>query len=186
MLSKKIRQRFVWLFVAAFALSIYYSVSARLAQHDNAYHTKDHQRSLRPRLPIDLIRNDQRKKSHTFYVHYLDSKDQNSVQNFLFFVQFAYSPCNPRMFFTFVLNTDREMMNVTEPLVHLLGHDVVFNMIKCESNTQITARINKPGGDLCAHVEQMQSTKWMTTEERKYDYYFFINSSVRGTVLMNL
>lgn len=174
------------LLVAIILILLFIKITALLLNHANNYRTKDYRGALRLSDGFNETNKEvPGKKSHVFYVHYLNSRDENTVQNFLFFIQFAYSPCNRHISFTFVFNTDR-VINVTEPLVYLLGQDAVVKMINCESNTQIIARVNKPGGDLCAHVEQLQSSKWMTKEEKKYDYYFFINSSVRGKIILTL
>lgn len=120
------------------------------------------------------------RKLHSSYVHYLDTTDTNTVENFKFFVHFGYEPCHPDMYYTFLLNAaDTKKTNLTDQLTNLLGRDTYKKMIDCAVNTRIVLRPNTPGADLCAHVENFQTDEWKAMES-KFSFFFFINSSVRG------
>jgi hypothetical protein len=132
---------------------------------------------------------------HVSYVHYLDTKDKQTVENFKFFIDFAYSPCDQQVFFTITLNQDDVSKNPREYLRSLLGLNVYEKLSRClitannialnskiKQNTQIIIRKNRPGSDLCAQVEFLRSEFWLSNE-KLFKYFFFINSSVRGPFL---
>jgi hypothetical protein len=133
---------------------------------------------------------------HVSYVHFLDTRDAPTVENFKFFMNFAYAPCNPNIFFTLIFNCKDMTGNATQTLVDLLGSYLVYKLQKCSidedqtinfrptsfKNTKIVLRKNKPGGDLCANVDNMKKQFWINNE-KLFKYFFFINSSVRGPFL---
>ena len=134
--------------------------------------------------------------SHVSYVHYLDTKDTRTIDNFKFFIHFAYAPCHPEIDFTITLNTNMGS-SLKSLFQHMLFIDAFSNhaqlfhdFVACQSednpmrNTRVILRRNMRGGDLCAHADLVQSGKWRE-KKSKYAYYFFINSSVRGPFLPN-
>ena len=132
-------------------------------------------------------------KIHVSYVHYLDTLDNITIENFKFFLHFAYEPCNPDVDFTIILNVN----NLNQPIFerdllrNAFGNSTrLINEFKsCQDNnpnrnTFLIVRQNKDGGDLCAHAELVKSDFWLKNKNR-YLYYFFINSSARGPFLPN-
>jgi hypothetical protein len=131
---------------------------------------------------------------HVSYVHYFDTKDKPTEDNFKFFMHFAYVPCDPRVFFTIIFNKKDVTKSPRYYLENLLGdklyrkvRDCLFNTknklsSKFKRNTQIIMRSNRPGGDLCAQVDFLKSDFW-SRNEKIFKYFFFINSSVRGPFL---
>ena len=140
-------------------------------------------------------------KIHISYVHYLNSKDERTVQNFKFFFHFAYEPCHADVDFTITLNID------TETLTNLSKDNTIFGISSflnafpsdqtllarfksCSNinnplrNTYLILRENIAGGDLCANVDFFKSDFWIKNK-LSYKYYFFINSSARGPFLPN-
>lgn len=135
-----------------------------------------------PALPsIQILDKKQpNKKLHIMYAHYLDSGDGNSIENFKFFIHFAYEPCHPDISYTFIFNVNNpQETNLIERLSGLVGKEAADKMNKCAQNTRLIVRQNKPGGDLCAFVEHLKTDEWKAMETR-FSYFFFINSSVRG------
>jgi predicted RND superfamily exporter protein len=133
-------------------------------------------------------------KIHISYVHYLDTVDNITIENFKYFLHFAYEPCNADVDFTIILNVN----NLNQPIFE---RDLLRNAFgnstrlmnefqSCQNsknpkrNTFLIVRQNKDGGDLCAHAELVKSDFWLKNRDR-YLYYFFINSSARGPFLPN-
>jgi hypothetical protein len=139
-----------------------------------------------------------RMRMHVFYVHYMDTKDKLTIDNFIFFMNFAYSACNPRVFFTIVLNRRNMDTNLMSDLEKVLGASILTLIKNCtyneldlsdrkqrgHRNTKIIVRLNDHGGDLCANVDMLKS-EFFKKNEHLFFYYFFINSSVRGPFLPN-
>jgi hypothetical protein len=135
--------------------------------------------------------------SHIFYVHYMDTNDRFTVENFVFFMNFAYLPCDPQLFFTIVLNRRNMDTNLMSDLERILGSKTIGTMKNCmynelnlsntdrgARNTKLVVRLNDQGGDLCANSDLLKSEFFKSNEQLFY-YYFFINSSVRGPFLPN-
>ena len=121
-------------------------------------------------------------KIHIAYVHFLETKDSKSIENFKFFMYFAYQPCSSLIDFTLVFHTDNEFLNVFDELKKLFEDDEeLIEKLKYCKNTQLKYRPNK-GGDLCAFNKLINSKYWKW-KENQYQFYFFINSSVRGPFL---
>lgn len=137
-----------------------------------------------------------KRRIHVFYVHYLDTNDQKTEENFKFFMNFAYSPCNPAIFYSVILNRVDTRANIAQILNKLLGKQLMQTLIRCfvrsnetvtkdfYHNTRLIVRKNKPGGDLCAFVELLNNSYWFQMEHL-FSYFFLINSSVRGPFLPN-
>jgi hypothetical protein len=133
-------------------------------------------------------------KIHISYVHYLDTLDKITIENFKFFLHFAYDPCNADVDFTIILNVN----NLNQPIFerdllrNAFGNSTrLMNEFKsCQEsqnpnrNTFIIVRQNKAGSDLCAYAEFVKSDFWLKNKDR-YLYYFFINSTCRGPFLPN-
>jgi hypothetical protein len=133
-------------------------------------------------------------KIHISYVHYLDTLDKITIENFKFFLHFAYVPCNADVDFTIILN----VKNLNQPIFerdffrNAFGNSTrsMNEFQSCQNshnptrNTFLIVRQNKDGGDLCAHAEFVKSDFWLKNRDR-YLYYFFINSSCRGPFLPN-
>lgn len=135
------------------------------------------------------------KINHVFYIHYLDSKDKLSIENFIFFMNFAYMPCHPHVFYTFVFNRDTIELDIMPDLLKLIGPKLMNILKNCiaedelidrqfiTKNTKIITRFNQ-GGDLCSLTEIMKTDFWINNE-KLFHLYFFINSSARGPFLPN-
>ena len=138
-------------------------------------------------------------KSHVSYVHYLNTYDVRTVQNFKYFFHFAYEPCHEEIDFTITINTVDKMLlsgkkDIFDEILikNALNNDLrlLTDIKSCSNqknprrNTYVIVRENKPGGDLCAHVDFFKSAFWVKNK-LKYKYYFFINSSARGPFLPN-
>ena len=133
-------------------------------------------------------------KIHISYVHYLDTLDKITIENFKFFLHFAYEPCNADVDFTIILNVN----NTNQPIFErdlfrkAFGNSarLMNEFQSCQDsqnpnrNTYLIVRQNKDGGDLCANAELVKSDFWLKNKDR-YLYYFFINSSARGPFLPN-
>jgi hypothetical protein len=133
-------------------------------------------------------------KIHISYVHYLDTLDKISSENFRFFMHFAYESCNTDVDFTIILNVN----NTTQPLFERDLFRIAFNnstrlmdeFQSCQNrknpkrNTFLIVRQNTDGGDLCSHADLMKSEFWKKNSY-SYIYYFFINSTTRGPFLPN-
>jgi hypothetical protein len=133
-------------------------------------------------------------KIHISYVHYLDTLDKITIENFKYFLHFAYEPCNADVDFTIILNVNNLNQSIFERDLfrNALGNStrLMNEFQSCQNsknpkrNTFLIVRQNKDGGDLCAHAELVKSDFWLKNRDR-YDYYFFINSSARGPFLPN-
>ena len=53
-------------------------------------------------------------KIHISYVHYLDTHDKITIENFKFFLHFAYEPCNADVDFTIILNVNNLNQSIFE------------------------------------------------------------------------
>ena len=135
-------------------------------------------------------------KIHMSYVHYLNTKDERTIQNFKFFFHFAYEPCHSEVDYTITLNVDnfeqsKPFLYVIDFLKSTINDITITNQFKSCSNisnpkrnTYLIVRENKPGGDLCAHADLFKSDFWLKNK-LNYKYYFFINSAARGPFLPN-
>ena len=148
---------------------------------------------------VSHAENEIRSKSHVSYVHYLNTYDVRTVQNFKYFFHFAYEPCHEEIDFTITINTVDKMLlsgkkDIFDEILikNALNNDLrlLTDIKSCSNqknprrNTYVIVRENKPGGDLCAHVDFFKSAFWVKNK-LKYKYYFFINSSARGPFLPN-
>ena len=146
-------------------------------------------------LDLDMKINQKKDlKIHISYVHYLDTLDKITIENFKFFLHFAYEPCNADVDFTIILNVN----NTNQPIFErdlfrkAFGNSarLMNEFQSCQDsnnpnrNTYLIVRQNKDGGDLCANAELVKSDFWLKNKDR-YLYYFFINSSCRGPFLPN-
>jgi hypothetical protein len=135
-------------------------------------------------------------KIHVSYVHYLDTTDGVTSQNFQFFLHFAYEPCHVDVDYTIILNVNEiGNQSIFERALFRNAFGVnntnLINKFKsCQEsnnpnrNTFLIVRKNIYGGDLCAHAELVKSDFWQT-KRNNYLYYFFINSSARGPFVPN-
>ena len=119
-------------------------------------------------------------KIHVIYIHYLETKDVKSVENFKFFINFAYEPCSTMIHYTFILNTDSEFVDIFKELKSFLNDDIIDKMKFCK-NTKFKYQLNE-GNDICSFVKLTKSKYWKS-KESEYQFYFYINSSVRGPFL---
>jgi hypothetical protein len=158
--------------------------------------------SSRHRTMMNLYRRrEARLRIHVFYVHYMDTEDKLTIDNFIYFMNFAYSACHPHLFFTLVLNRRNMDTNLMSDLAEVLGPRLLASMRNCTyneldlgrrhnkerrgyRNTKIIVRLNDHGGDLCANVDMLKS-EFFKKNEHLFRYFFFINSSVRGPFLPN-
>lgn len=146
-----------------------------------------------------LTKSDDDSRVHIAYVHFIDTQDKMTIENFKVFMDFAYTPCNPNAQFTFIFNHERPTekdFNIYDTLYSVLGEEHTLNLLKCSltssfsnetnpnANTRVIFRLNKNGGDLCAHIEFLGSKEWDEIE-KKFSFFFIINSSVRGPFLPN-
>jgi hypothetical protein len=134
-------------------------------------------------------------KIHVSYVHYLDTTDGITSQNFKFFMHFAYEPCHVDVDYTIILNVneigkksifERDLFrNAFSNSTRLMNEfQSCQNSKNPKRNTFLIVRKNVNGGDLCAHAELVKSDFWLENRNN-YLYYFFINSSARGPFLPN-
>lgn len=131
---------------------------------------------------------------HIAYNHYIDSAVQETTDNFIFFVKFAYEPCNPEMHYTFLLNLDNTNKDIYERLYQMLGMDLVNKIKQClmdnhasrinNKNTRIIVQKNWRDVEFCGYVKHFDSS-YMKDHKSFYKYFFFINSSARGPFLPN-
>ena len=140
-------------------------------------------------------------KIHISFIHYLNTGDQRTIQNFKYFFHFAYEPCHEEADFTIILNVNKvtfESLTTDSTIfdnslfLNAFGEDknLLDKFKSCSNsgyplrNTYFVVRENKAGGDLCANVEFFKSDFW-TKNKPNYKYFFFINSSARGPFLPN-
>lgn len=120
-------------------------------------------------------------KIHIMYIHYLETTDEKSIENFKYFMDFAYEPCSKNVDFTFIFHTDHEYIDVFKEIKKIIvDDDLIYNIKNCK-NTRIKYRLNE-GNYLCAFIDILKSDYWKLIEN-VYQFYFFINSSVRGPFL---
>ena len=137
-------------------------------------------------------------KVHIVYLHYLNTNDEYTIENFKFFIHFAYEPCHSDVDFTIILNLDKSYIAKTESIINqALFRDafdkdgkILEEFKSCQNpsnprrNTYLLLRENKPGGDLCAYSHFVKSKYWLDNKS-SYSYYFFINSSARCPFMPN-
>ena len=149
----------------------------------------------------NVIRNPNSKaKIHIAYVHYLDTSEQSTVENFRFFMHFAHYPCNSEVDFTIILNMAPSTYAQRSNIYNLDLFKQAFNSQEhlekfksCESqntenpnrNTYLILRVNRDGGDLCAFADMIANEKFWKKSKSIYSHFFFINSSARGPFLPN-
>jgi len=176
------KRNFIFLAIAIICfLTIF--LKQKMSQEDIETNDLDAKTNLKKNLKI-----------HISYVHYLDTLDKITIENFKFFLHFAYEPCNADVDFTIILN----VKNLNQPIFerdlfrNAFGNSarLIDEFKSCQNsnnptrNTYLIVRQNKDGGDLCANSEFVKSDFWLKNRER-YLYYFFINSSCRGPFLPN-
>ena len=147
---------------------------------------------------ISSIRRENFNLIHVTYVHYL-SNDKLTNENFKFFIDFAYNPCHERVFYTFLISVDSlGHFNLTEKLPKIIGERQFNKILKCSNcikwdikndimkyflyNTMIIIIEKTP--DLCALKNIFQTLFWKKIE-KVFNFFFFINSTVRGPFLPN-
>ena len=135
-------------------------------------------------------------KIHISYVHFLHTVDMVTVDNFKFFMNFAYEPCHLDADFTIIINYEKSFSKTSTSDLDKLISSTFSNKSDWEKfkdcqnglnpsrNTFIIMRENKDGGDLCAHADFLKMEFWLENKA-SYAYYFFINSSSRGPFLPN-
>ena len=129
------------------------------------------------------------------YAHFLDTNDEPTIENFKFFMNFAYEPCHQDVDYIIILNLEKSF-NLKSIFENQLLHnafddiDLFQKFVSCQDeknlnrNTYLMLRKNKDGGDLCAFVDLIKTEFW-TNIRSSYSYFFFINSSARGPFLPN-
>jgi hypothetical protein len=148
---------------------------------------------LTNKLETEVKRNLQKKfKIHISYVHYLDTLGKMTIENFKFFLHFAYEPCNVDVDFTIILNVNNLSQSIFERDLFKNAFNNSTRLINefqsCQNsknpkrNTFLIVRKNTDGGDMCAQSELVKSDFWLRNRDRYY-YFFFINSSARGPFL---
>jgi hypothetical protein len=201
--SKDLRSfRTILVLLIAFTIFLFLVKSRSLETPNQQFRVLTQKYQTQPPPPQPLVESTHastiKQPVHVTYVHFINTKDLITVDNFKFFMNFAYAPCNPDIFFTIILNQIDASSNVSSKLVDILGANLVDKVQKCSidanfnesvsltgtnpQNTKIIVRENKPGGDLCAFVELMKTAFWINNE-KLYNIFFFINSSVRGPFL---
>lgn len=120
-------------------------------------------------------------KIHVLYAHFIDTNDEKTIENFKYFLNFAYKGCSPSIEFTFIFNIESNTeTTIDDKLKKLVNSEIFYSLKNCK-NTQIKTRENR-GFDLCAYSEYLKSNDWQA-KEKLFSFYFFINSSVRGPFL---
>ena len=136
-------------------------------------------------------------KIHIAYVHYLNTREEPTIENFKFFMHFAHVPCNSEVDYTIILNLNSDVYKQISNVYDLdlfknafSGRDHLEKFKSCESNenpfrnTYLVLRENRDGGDLCAFSDMIRNEFWLKTKAM-YTYFFFINSSARGPFVPN-
>jgi len=136
-------------------------------------------------------------KTHISYVHYLNTDDYTTKENFKFFMHFAYEPCHADVDFTIILNLNSDTFKQKVNIYHsdlfrnAFSNGAHLNKFKsCETNenplrnTYLILRENRDGGDLCAFHDMLQDDIWIRSKSI-YKYFFFINSSAHGPFTPN-
>ena len=136
-------------------------------------------------------------KIHIAYVHYLNTREEPTIENFKFFMHFAHVPCNSEVDYTIILNLNSDVYRQISNVYDLdlfknafSGRDHLEKFKSCESNenplrnTYLVLRENRDGGDLCAFSDMIRNEFWLKTKAM-YTYFFFINSSARGPFVPN-
>lgn len=195
-LSLRICIALLLVFTLAFTSRVFLCLERKPSSHQGSYQETHLLERRSEQRETKLI--------HVSYVHFMDTtSDELSVENFKFFMNFGYSPCNPSVFYSIVLNriAVNNVADSENDLLDLLGKYLFDRIKNCSisngaqsrqqqlshsdlttRNTQVIFRDNKPGGDLCAHVDLLSSDFW-TTNQHLFQLFVFINSSVRGPFL---
>ena len=116
------------------------------------------------------------------YVHQLDTKDAYSIENFRYFLHFAYAPCSRFIFYKINLNVESIELDAKNELSKLIDQDLLDKLYSCK-NTAIVVKKNT-GGDICRFIETFATESWNRIK-KNFKYFFFINSTVRGPFLPN-
>jgi hypothetical protein len=135
-------------------------------------------------------------KIHVTFMHDMDTNEQVTIDNLKYFLHFAYKPCNKEVDYTFIFNKkitnqfsskNYAVYGLTQELKEYLGKIIDLNLIKCsdtdeidESTLFITDSYN--GGDLCSYTYYIK-TRWFVRKKFRYEFFFYINSTVRGPFL---
>ena len=149
-----------------------------------------------------LINSDIVKKTHITYVHFFDTTENLTTENFKYFLNFAYIPCEKNLDFTIIINTIRikrvlKLYNddgdeldseLDEFLKNLIEDNEIYRkFIECSnsksnknSNTLILIDFHD-GGDICSYSNHVNN--FLLKNKNKYSYFFYINSSARGPFL---
>ena len=97
----------------------------------NANKNSNHVRSKRNTLVLKNNQENQLQpaenkfKIHVLYVHYIDTKDQLTIDNFKYFMYFAYLPCDPFVDFRIILNTNSLNIQIYRELVKILDLSLI-------------------------------------------------------------
>ena len=135
-------------------------------------------------------------KIHIAYVHYLDTTEENTAENFRFFMHFAHEPCHSDVDFTIILNVNkpstvdsildsRIFRRAFSDIDHLERFKSCQDASNPRRNTHVIVRGNTPGGDLCAFAQLFKQADYWTLSKSTYEHFFFINSSARGPFVPN-
>ena len=135
-------------------------------------------------------------KIHVTFVHDMDTNEQVTLENLKYFLHFAYKPCNEEVDYTFIFN--KKIMNpftsknypvygLTQELKEYLGKIIDLNLFKCSVSDEISKSTlfitdSYIGGDICSYSYYIK-TKWFLKKKFIYDFFFYINSTVRGPFL---
>lgn len=175
-MKKKVRIRV--LFVIIFALATLLvninriKKSARISKPNASQESADHQ-------AIDTFQ-----RIHLTYIHQVDTEIKELHGNFKFFLHFAYAPCDQRIDFYLTLIVNSDELDVYDYIKNLVDDDELYNQLLTCRNTFFRKRLNSPGPDICSYAELLRSDEFKEVKNN-YNYFFFINSSVRGPFLPN-
>ena len=85
-------------------------------------------------------------KVHVSYVHHIDTDKRDIMENFRFFMNFGVNPCDPRVDYRIILNTNDISANINDKVAKVLADDELMRQIESCSNVVIIK--NKNNKDL--------------------------------------
>jgi len=193
---------FLLLFVSLLAILViicengFYDTKKCFPKNVSCFNKNNSQKSFHK---FNIIKNPKSTaKIHIAYVHYLNTRERPTIENFKFFMHFAHDPCHTDVDFTIILNLNTELykqegINIydLDLFKNAFSSQAHLNRFKsCESkenplrNTYLILRENRDGGDLCAFSDMIRNDFWLESKSM-YTYFFFINSSARGPFVPN-
>ena len=79
------------------------------------------------KLLVNFLYDSNSKLIHVTYVHLLESNDEIILENMRFFFHFAYEPCNSKIDYTIILNTNDPSAKLNDEFISI-DHDFDKNL----------------------------------------------------------